>query len=80
MNSTISNLLAKMNQMMGVVESPFKSLTKKLGHEPTPQKRVRSKPDKKLTNKQKSFVERKSKKRRKMADKSRRINRLRGVG
>ena len=64
-----------MNKAMGV-ENPAKQKTGKIGHEPTPQKRIRAKYA--LTNKQQKSAERKEKKRRQMEYQSRRINRLRG--
>jgi len=78
MNPALEKVLSAMNKMMGEKEGALKRLTRNLGHEATPQKRVRRKYA--LTNKQRSLVERKEKKRRKMADQSRKINRLRGVG
>jgi len=78
MNPALEKVLSAMNKMMGEKEGGLKRLTSNLGHEATRQKRVRRKYA--LTNKQRSLVERKEKKRRKMADQSRKINRLRGVG
>jgi len=77
MNPTVAKLLSAVNKLMGE-ENPVKRQNGKIGHEPTPQKRVRTKQI--ITNKQKILIERRGKKRRKMAAQSRKTNRLRGVG
>lgn len=75
MNSYLANLLSKMNKRLGI-ENPLERQTRKIGHEATPQKRVRKKYS--LTNAQKKLAERKEKKARKIAYQSCKINRLRG--
>jgi len=87
MNSSIAKLLLAMNQMLRV-ESPVKRPTRNLGHNPTRQKKGPTKKGE-LTNERRRALahgftfnhsQKEPKKRRKMAAKSRKINRLRGVG
>lgn len=75
MNSTVAKMLSKIPG----VEDLFKRKPQRIGHEPTPMKKVRVKSSK-PTNKQRKLIERKEKNRRRMEFKSRKINRLRGVG
>lgn len=87
--SVIAKVVAMMNQMMGVEKPVKRQKIKKLVYdEPAPQKKSdHSIPEKKGSvrhgnpaNERKRLLERKSKKRRKMAAASQRMNRLRGVG
>ena len=78
MNPYISKLLKAVNKAMGVEDSTKK--IGKLGHEPTPQKKIRAKgivKHTRSTNNQKKLLERKAKKHRQMEAQSRKINRLR---
>lgn len=75
MNSTIAKMLSKIPGAENLLER----LPGRIGHEPTPRKKFRQ-TNSKPTNKQKMLAERKEKKRRRMEFKSRRVNRLRGVG
>lgn len=78
MSSAIAKLLLAINQMIGG-ERPIKRRVRKIGHEPTPQKKKRVNHIN-PTNDRRTLIERKEKKRRKVAAKQRQINRLRGVG
>lgn len=71
MNETLAKMLSKLKGL----ENPFKRQPQKIGHEATPQKKIRKKYT--ITNERKKFVERKDKKRRKVEYQSRKINRLR---
>ncbi len=87
MNSAIAKLLLAMNQVLKV-ESPVRRPIRNLGHNPTPQKKRSTKYDKLTNERRRAMVhgftfnhsKKESKKRRKMAATSRKINRLRGVG
>lgn len=76
---SLAKILYAMNEMFGIQHSR-KGLNKKLGHEPTPQKKRRGKSTKPISNQRKKLIERKEKKRVKTAAESRKTNRLRGVG